>query len=611
MYQNDTTSLYLKSAQYANEGDDKLYLCFDFTYDLPKKGGKALYPYEILNNGFGDSVTTVGNSLRDANKSYEDAVSTRGQGSGTKIWFYVSTEAMKQASERVEFDIKLNLITYLKKGENILSVVDNVHTDYEGVYMTLTSKSVSDSGDMTFRVAWHNDTKKEITFGAHYTIEYKNGNEWISVDTEKERYWMAIAYLIQPNGGTHEITYSAKGFDLSKTGRYRVISDFYADGEKKYTWIEFEVVNNSEEYQTERLETLKRNYPEYFDIDDTNGIYLYVWQMSADRYKCGLLPIKNTDYTLSDPWGLKGISVEDMNLILRHEYADSKVQIVPYSMPYSSYYYKIDEEYINKVVALFGKSTDSIIGVYGVIESIDTSQGGNKILNVVWHNNTDSEAMFGEFFTVEFKDGENWINICTADERKFPAISLLLMPHTTYNKSYSTHEFDMSRQGTYRLRCDLGQILFEIGASDVGLNENANAVYEGVMILSGNNQTIPLRSMLFARSYENEGWLSAQGYGRRSFFDSNGNFAHPIPAIRRNGNIELELEENYSFVKLQVYDLEHNEIKISGASFDNINDLSNGSYYVILGATRLGDFIESENKYEETTYEYIFGIIME
>ena len=115
-------------------------------------------------------------------------------------------------------------------------------------------------------------------------------------------------------------------------------------------------------------------------------------------------------------------------------------------------------------------------------------------------------------------------------------------------------------------------------------------------------------SFLFAESYESYGWLSRDGLGRRSFFDSNGNFAHPIPAIRLDGNIEFEIVDNYKLFNIQVYDLDHNDI---GDLIDSFNDLPNGSYYVIIKATRVGDFIESENKHEETTNEYIFGIVVE
>ena len=59
-----------------------------------------------------------------------------------------------------------------------------------------------------------------------------------------------------------------------------------------------------------------------------------------------------------------------------------------------------------------------------------------------------------------------------------------------------------------------------------------------------------------------------------------------------------------------MYDLNHNEIKINGDKFENINDISIGGYYVIMSATIQGDYIEADNKYESTTYEYLFGIII-
>jgi len=56
--------------------------------------------------------------LRADNGAFADAVKLRGQGSGDLIWFYVSTEALKQAQGTIHFDVWLNEITYSLEHDN-------------------------------------------------------------------------------------------------------------------------------------------------------------------------------------------------------------------------------------------------------------------------------------------------------------------------------------------------------------------------------------------------------------------------------------------------------------------------------------------------------------
>lgn len=122
VYKDDTAAVYLKSAQYSNEGTDNLYFCFDFTFDLPKKIGKTIYPFEILEDGLGSSVHVKNGILRADNGEFTDAVHYRGEGSDELIWFYVSTDALKQAQGTISFDININQISYWMDGEDYDSV---------------------------------------------------------------------------------------------------------------------------------------------------------------------------------------------------------------------------------------------------------------------------------------------------------------------------------------------------------------------------------------------------------------------------------------------------------------------------------------------------------
>lgn len=110
-----------------------------------------------------------------------------------------------------------------------------IHTDLEGVYMTLNNVSTS-----AVSVTWQNETDKEILFGEGYSVEMLSSNgEWVST-LKGEIAFDAIA-LVLPSNGKLDKGYSLSPFDLSRVGNYRLRSEFYVDGEKYSTWVEFSV----------------------------------------------------------------------------------------------------------------------------------------------------------------------------------------------------------------------------------------------------------------------------------------------------------------------------------------------------------------------------------
>lgn len=89
-------------------------------------------------------------------------------------------------------------------------------------------------------------------------------------------------------------------------------------------------------------------------------------------------------------------------------------------------------------------------GVYLSVKSIETAENGDKILNLIWHNDTSEEMIFGEMYTIEYKDGNEWKDVSVGDIY-FNEIANLLGPKSEINKSYTTEQFDISKDGTYRL----------------------------------------------------------------------------------------------------------------------------------------------------------------
>lgn len=123
--------------------------------------------------------------------------------------------------------------------KDIMLTDEDIHTDYAGVYLTLSSVD-SSSEHKKFNVVWHNETDQEFTFGEDFYIEILENDEWKSV--LKEDMIVESIALVFPANSTKEKTYSAEYFDLSKEGTYRIRCEFSPGDRKRYnTWVTFEV----------------------------------------------------------------------------------------------------------------------------------------------------------------------------------------------------------------------------------------------------------------------------------------------------------------------------------------------------------------------------------
>lgn len=127
--------------------------------------------------------------------------------------------------------------------KDIVLTDEDIHTDYAGVYLTLSS--VDDSGEhKKLNAVWHNETVKTVTYGNWFVIERKDGEEWKDVSIADVQF-TEEAYVLEANK-TNEKSYTTKFADISKEGTYRVRTEFNvqeSDGTSKrgITWIEFEI----------------------------------------------------------------------------------------------------------------------------------------------------------------------------------------------------------------------------------------------------------------------------------------------------------------------------------------------------------------------------------
>ena len=122
-----------------------------------------------------------------------------------------------------------------------------IYTDCEGVYVTVKSTDINAGGYTVFNLIWNNETDSDVTYGEIYSIEYKEGDEW--VDTSNgELYFNTIGYMLRA-GDTANRSYSTQRFDVSREGKYRIILPFTLDSDSEYkqyhTWVEFTVSGES------------------------------------------------------------------------------------------------------------------------------------------------------------------------------------------------------------------------------------------------------------------------------------------------------------------------------------------------------------------------------
>lgn len=97
--------------------------------------------------------------------------------------------------------------------------------------------------------------------------------------------------------------------------------------------------------ERKEIAELRKQYPEYFGLDTSKGLKVYVWQMAESSYSCAL--ISGTDERSEIEIGMmKGTTIEQMRLILStYGLEEKEIEVVPFHNPISSYWYEIDNDY--------------------------------------------------------------------------------------------------------------------------------------------------------------------------------------------------------------------------------------------------------------------------
>ena len=233
---------------------------------------------------------------------------------------------------------------------NSVNPSGEIFTDYEGVYVSIKSIDTNAGGHTVFNLIWHNTTNEEITYGESYIIERKEGNDWVNTASE-ELYFTTIGLLLRPKSIENK-SYSTQRFDISQSGTYRLRVTFLVDegeGYKEYnTWIEFKVGS------IPTTDSLREKYPEFFGLNEEDGLTVYVWQLAETHYSCYLVSTA-TDRLSDHSFAFtSGASISEMRSILNtYNIEREKVLLRPIVNPISSYAYTIDEAYCKKLENVF------------------------------------------------------------------------------------------------------------------------------------------------------------------------------------------------------------------------------------------------------------------
>ena len=101
-------------------------------------------------------------------------------------------------------------------------------SNYDGIEIQIDSLNWhKDEKKTTLVVAWNNQTKYEVTYGASFAIERLDGDKWVNCAIPDDPTFIAIGYLL-PAGKLKNETYNLTDlFDVSSPGTYRFKTDCY------------------------------------------------------------------------------------------------------------------------------------------------------------------------------------------------------------------------------------------------------------------------------------------------------------------------------------------------------------------------------------------------
>ncbi len=131
---------------------------------------------------------------------------------------------------------------------------------------------------------------------------------------------------------------------------------------------------------TIEMTKLKAKYPQYFNLDTTKGLEVYVWYISQNEELCAILPTKDGGYKEEELATLEGLTLPQMKEVLKSYTIDfEKIGIYFFNHPLCSF--KVDLDYdvfrerIRRELGLDDEETADLRTKYPQYFNLDTTKG--------------------------------------------------------------------------------------------------------------------------------------------------------------------------------------------------------------------------------------------
>ena len=172
-----------------------------------------------------------------------------------------------------------------------------------------------------------------------YLEFFDDGNAAITLFTETVGERKEYRYMV--SGTT--ITLRAKDDEADIIQIHYAQSGVLIFGERYFFPTSDELILYPER---EEIRALRAQYPEYFGLDISQGLKVYVSQFAKGMFSCVLVNGSDERSELEIGIQSRGITIEQMRLILStYTVSPEQITIIPYQNPISSYWREIDEVY--------------------------------------------------------------------------------------------------------------------------------------------------------------------------------------------------------------------------------------------------------------------------
>ena len=185
------------------------------------------------------------------------------------------------------------------------------------------------------------------------TYSSKKGNTVSLTFGKKPDSISVVAHALNPTssaGGSVEAT--TESFDLLEGEFIYVIDARWEDhGRAQYAFVgsyNLPVITDVDD----DLWKLQSTHPQFFNLDTSKGLYVYVWKMAPEGYYCGLGTSGEIDYMGGNYFGhspevflrARGLTFQQMHRILEtYDIGREDVHVVVFQNMISSYYWQIDD----------------------------------------------------------------------------------------------------------------------------------------------------------------------------------------------------------------------------------------------------------------------------